>query len=213
MSKPLCQLEPNSEHPILLFELIYSLSWQLFVASLPNLSDTSMPFHCASRARANQKAALAGVIHEAKVDSKIGELVSALATAADLDVVQKANVREAKERFERSTRISTELASKMAQLESEGYGAWVRAREANDYVAFSPMLSEILELRKQMLKLAKPEMELYDAAIDDFDPRMKVCVCDQCMPVLVRPCVPSVQSFFHLPRPAVPAVCHGISMC
>ena len=127
----------------------------------------------AEEARANQKAALAGVIHEAKVDPKIGELVNGLAVATDLDVAQQANVREAKEKYERNTRISTELASKMAQLESEGYGAWVRARESNDYDAFAPILSEILELRKQMLRLAKPEMPLYDAAVDDFDPRMQ----------------------------------------
>ena len=41
------------------------------------------------------------------------------------------------------------------------------------------MLTEILELRKKMLALQKPEMELYDAAVDDFDPRMQVMVWPQ----------------------------------
>ena len=128
---------------------------------------------CTHRARANQKAALAGVIHESKVDPKIGEILAALEDTSGLSLEEKANIREAKKSFERNTRLPTELASKMAQLESEGYGAWVRARESNDYAAFSPMLKEILELRKHMLTLAKPEMQLYNAAIDDFDPRMQ----------------------------------------
>lgn len=127
----------------------------------------------AEEARANQKAALAGVIHESKVDPKIGEILAALEDTSGLSLEEKANIREAKKSFERNTRLPTELASKMAQLESEGYGAWVRARESNDYAAFSPMLKEILELRKHMLTLAKPEMQLYNAAIDDFDPRMQ----------------------------------------
>jgi len=133
---------------------------------------TMMPIG-AEEARANQKAALAGVVHEAKVDPKIGQLIAALEGAQDLTLVQKANLREAKTSFARNTRLSTELASKMAQLESEGYSAWVRARESGDYGAFQPMLMEILELRKTMLALTKPEMTLYNAAIDDFDPRME----------------------------------------
>ena len=129
----------------------------------------------AEQARANQKAALAGVVHDAKVDPKIGELLASLDDAA-LDAFSpkdKANVREARKSYERNTRLSTELASKMAQLESEGYGVWVRAREANDFEAFKPVMQEIVELRKQMLALTKPEMKLYNAAIDDFDPNMQ----------------------------------------
>jgi hypothetical protein len=52
-----------------------------------------------NRARANQKAALAGVVHEAKVDPKIGQLIAALEGAQDLTLVQKANLREVCECF------------------------------------------------------------------------------------------------------------------
>jgi carboxypeptidase Taq len=70
----------------------------------------------AEEARANQKAALAGVVHEAKVDPKIGELVAALEDASELGVAERANIREAKKMYERNTRLSTELASRMAQV-------------------------------------------------------------------------------------------------
>ena len=126
----------------------------------------------AEEARANQKAALAGVIHEAKVDPKIGELIALLEDASSLTTVERANLREAKKSYQQNTRVSTDLASRSAQLESEGYAAWVRAREADDYKSFSSILAEILALTKQMLVLKKPEMALYDAAVDDFDPRM-----------------------------------------
>ena len=129
----------------------------------------------AEQARAHQKAALAGVVHDAKVDPAIGELLSSLSGEAisGLSPAENANIREARKSFERNGRISTELASKMAQLESEGYGAWVRAREANDFEAFKPVLSDIIDLRKQILAKTKPEMDLYDAAVDDFDPNMQ----------------------------------------
>eukprot|EP00961_Rhodomonas_salina_P051193 687008-Rhodomonas_salina.2 len=126
-------------------------------------------------ARGNQKAALAGVVHQAKVDQEIGELISSIERVGtgELNTVEKANLREAKERFERDSRMSSELASKAALLESQTYAAWVRARSQADFEAFAPHLSAMIDLRKEILKATKPDMDLYDGAIDNFDPRMQ----------------------------------------
>jgi len=129
----------------------------------------------AEEARANQKAVLAGVLHEAKVDPVIGNLLSSLEKKQELlDDFQKANIRECKTRYERNTRMSAELASREAHLESTCYAAWVKARENSDFASFAPMLKEMFDLRKEILTLTKPEMSIYDAAIDSFDPRMKM---------------------------------------
>eukprot|EP00960_Hanusia_phi_P045545 757314-Hanusia_phi.AAC.1 len=67
----------------------------------------------------------------------------------------------------------------------------VKARENSDFRSFVPMLKEMFDLRKvkrllaslfvasqpvrqEILTLTKPDMSLYDAAVDSFDPRMKV---------------------------------------
>jgi hypothetical protein len=128
----------------------------------------------AEEARGNQKAALAGVVHEAKVDKEIGTLCEKLWPHREsLGQFGCANVREAKERWERASRMSAELASRAALLETKVYGAWVLAREKNDYPSFAPLLQEMLALQMEICRVTKPEMSLYDAAIDSFDPRMK----------------------------------------
>lgn len=68
----------------------------------------------------------------------------------------------------------SDLASgRAALLESQTYAAWVRARSQADFEAFAPHLSAMIDLRKEILKATKPDMDLYDGAIDNFDPRMQ----------------------------------------
>ena len=127
----------------------------------------------AEMARGKQKAALALKIHEAKVDKEIGELVRNIeSSGAQLDEVMRANIREAKLRFERNRRMPSSLAAREAELATTAYGIWVKAREQSNFAIFAPVLNETIELRKQICRITKPEMQLYDAAIDSFDPRM-----------------------------------------
>lgn len=51
-----------------------------------------------SELRGEQKAAIAGVLHEKSTDAILGQLISQLAADASLSDVQKAVVREAKRR-------------------------------------------------------------------------------------------------------------------
>ncbi len=127
----------------------------------------------AETARGKQKAALALTIHEAKIDEEIGKLIRTIeSSGAQLDEVMQANLREAKLRFERNRRMPSSLASRAAELETTAYGIWVKAREQSDFAMFAPVLNETIELRKQICRITKPDMDLYDAAIDSFDPRM-----------------------------------------
>lgn len=95
------------------------------------------------------------------------------AKISELDPFQSATVRIAKERFEQNSRMSSELASKSAELTSRAYGAWTRARAESDFASFAPLLKEVFELTKEINGITKPEMRGYDAAIDNFDPKMK----------------------------------------
>ncbi len=81
---------------------------------------------------------------------------------------QAANLRIAKERYERNTRMSSELASKAAELESRAYNAWTRARADADFASFSPLLKEMFDLQVYI--------------------RVCVCVC-KCVCVYIHTCV------------------------
>lgn len=133
----------------------------------------------ASEARAAQKSALAGFVHEASTSESLGKLISKLSAQIEkdgsdsggaLDEWARANVREAARDFARASAVPKELAQKKAQLESTAYAAWLEARSKSDFSIFAPALSEWIELCKKIAKAIDPEAPTpYDVLLDEFE--------------------------------------------
>ncbi len=96
-----------------------------------------------SNSRAAQKTTLAGVIYERKTEQELGELLDAFnEDGSCLSDVAKANVRDAHKVYHRTLALPKELVKKMAQLETDGYNDWIKARKASDFSIFRPVLNE-----------------------------------------------------------------------
>ncbi len=134
--------------------------------------ETMMPKNGAP-ARAEQMAALASIVHERNCDPKIAEWCAAI-DQSDLDLVGKANLREAKRTHQRATRIPARLAEEIARATALGQGIWAKARAAENVDDFLPTLEEILKLRREEASvLSEAGDDLYDALLDDYEPEMK----------------------------------------
>jgi len=141
------------------------------------------PGQGASEARAQQKAALAGFVHEASTSPALGELLAGLeraakgasspsdaaSTPAPLDEWALANVREASRDFARASAIPKELAKKKAALESSAYAAWLEARTKSDFSIFAPALKEWIELCQEIAKKIAPDAPTYDTLLNEFE--------------------------------------------
>ena len=68
--------------------------------------------------RSKASAVLAGVIHQKSIDSELGKLIANSQPSHPKDI---ANVKRAKEEYERSAKIPSDMAKKAAELQSEGY--------------------------------------------------------------------------------------------
>jgi carboxypeptidase Taq len=68
---------------------------------------------------------------------------------------------------------SKQQAMREAELEGEGYQAWIDARTNNNFHTFEPLLQEILNLKKDIAKATRPQLSLYDGNIDMFERGMK----------------------------------------
>ena len=134
----------------------------------------------ASEARAAQKSALAGFVHEAATSESLGKLISKLSARIEeegsgsgdggsFDEWALANVREASRDFTRASAVPRELAQKKASLESTAYAAWLSARSKSDFSVFAPALSEWIELCKQIAKAIDPGAPTYDVLLDEFE--------------------------------------------
>lgn len=130
--------------------------------------ETQMPPKGAAQ-RAEQAAAVAGVLHGLETDPRLGDwLETAGAQAVGTDAV---NVAEARRVHARATRVPARLAAELARAAVEGQTVWTDARAAADFAAFAPALGRIVALkREEAACLARPGSTPYDALLEDFEP-------------------------------------------
>ena len=122
--------------------------------------------------RATQTAALAEVIHARATDPRVGDWLAEIdadqldaADARSLDLIAKEYMRE--------RQVPGSLAAELARLSSAGQTAWVAARKAGSFKDFAPMLTEILQAKRDYAACIRGDgQSLYDALLDTFEPDM-----------------------------------------
>jgi len=126
----------------------------------------------AAQARAEQAAALAGVLHARRTDPRVGEWLAAVDVSA-LDADGDAQLREMRRLHGRACRVPAQLAEALARATSRAQGIWAEARTAGDPAGFLPALAEVVALRREegaaLAETAGPDAA-YDALIDDYEP-------------------------------------------
>ncbi|GMI03886.1 hypothetical protein TrRE_jg9642 [Triparma retinervis] len=100
-------------------------------------------------ARGVQSQALAGVIHERSTSPKIGALIAAVDEKC-LEGKELANFRLMVKAYKESCVIPKDLERRKAQVSSDAYVAWTKAREASDFDLFSPLLGEAFSGRSDV---------------------------------------------------------------
>ncbi|MBP5354047.1 MAG: carboxypeptidase M32 [Lachnospiraceae bacterium] len=118
-----------------------------------------------------------------------------------LDDDWKFIVKTMREDQERSRRIPEELFSRMVSAQTEAERAWEEAKEASDYSIFSPHLAKLIDLTKEVKALTHPEMELYDALLDDYEKGMDSATIDRIFTELKEGLVPLVRSILAAEQP------------
>ncbi len=125
----------------------------------------------ASEARARQISTLAGIIHERTTDPQLGEYLAAIQKDGfgSLNTLMACNIREAQRNFDLETKVPKRLAMEMAELGSSAHSVWISARKENKFSSFSPVLKHFLELKKEWAQCVFPDLNPYDANIDNFE--------------------------------------------
>lgn len=121
-----------------------------------------------AEARGEQIAALSGILHDRMTDPALGELLDLL--QGETDPVTRAMVRNVGRRYQRSVRVPTALVSASAQAASEGFAAWLRAREARSWALFQPALERLVSLAREVSACYGPAAHPYDQLLEEYDP-------------------------------------------
>ena len=155
--------------------------------------------------RAAQHAALAGAQHAAASLPRIGELLATLeAAATTLSADQRAVIRHARKDYDRATKLPAEFVSEKAAQGSRGYHAWAKAKAADDFASYAPVLEKNLEFAKREADYLGRGDAPYDCMLDKFDPGLTAAAVDKLFTELKRDLVPLVRAITASPVAAQP---------
>ena len=130
--------------------------------------ETMMPRGAAAQ-RAEEMAALEGVLHSRRTDPKVAEWLESI-DAAGLDEVGRAQIRHIRRAYERASKVPAALAARIARVTSEAQGTWAEARAEDDFAAFAPTLTEVLALKRKEGQALAASGDVYDAMLQDYEP-------------------------------------------
>lgn len=133
--------------------------------------ETMMP-HGASDQRGDERAAIEGILHQRRVDPRIGDWLASIDTTA-LDAVGKSQLRLIRRSYERNLRVPERLASELARAISKAHGSWATARADDDFAAFAPVLKDIVALRREEAEALAQGGNAYDALLNEYEPGAK----------------------------------------
>ncbi len=128
--------------------------------------ETMMPSGAAEQ-RAEEMAALAGVLHRRRTDPRIGDWLEAAAPESETDSRQLAEVRR---EFNRTQKVPEALAAELARTTSLAHRVWAEARASEDFALFRPKLEEVLTLSREKASALADGGDLYDALLEDYEP-------------------------------------------
>ncbi len=120
--------------------------------------------------RAEEHAAMSNILHARRTDPRVGDW---LAKAVAADEVAAANLRHIRRAYDRTMKVPARLAAELAKTTSLAHRVWAQARADEDVAAFLPMLSKVVDLRREEAACLASGGDLYDALHDDYEPGSK----------------------------------------
>lgn len=128
--------------------------------------ETMMPRGAAAQ-RAEEFAAIEGVLHARRTDPRVADWLAAATPADDEAGAQLRLIRRA---HTRASKVPARLAQDIARVTSAAQGVWAAARAADDVAAFLPTLAEVIALKREEAACLAQGGDLYDALLDDHEP-------------------------------------------
>jgi carboxypeptidase Taq len=123
--------------------------------------------------RADQAAYVAGLVHQKQTAPIMGDWLTALADsplAADPTSDAGAVIKHLRHDYDKRTRLPQSLVEELTRTGVQGQQVWAAARKANDFAAFQPILTKMVDLKKQEAAALGYTTTPYDPLLDDYEP-------------------------------------------
>lgn len=152
--------------------------------------------------RSEQLGLLSRLSHRMSVDPEYGRCLDEAERASEsLDEVGKRNLYLMRRTYDADTKLPEKLVGELSKQQAIATETWKKAKADNDWKMFEPELRKLMELsieKAELLKGVKGAATVYDAMIDDFEPKMTADVITGIFSELRDGLVPMVERFADL---------------
>ncbi len=133
--------------------------------------------------RGRQMATLSTISHEQftspALEELLQELVGGAGAAGDLSEIERFNVERTLKDVQRKKKYSERFVEEMALTTSKAFGAWHEACAKSDFKLFEPLLTRIVELKREEAEFLGYEEHPYNALVEDYEPGLRVKKIDE----------------------------------
>lgn len=160
-----------------LFSLIIKQSKELkILESIMNVlvwdQETMLP-HAGAVHRGDQKALLAGLIHEKKIDNSFFAHIETAYESLGQDCSDKAIIiKRLRRDIHKARKLTTSFVERFTQATSQAFFAWEEAKVKSSWKHFQPHLETLVGLAREKADLLGFSEHPYDALLDEYEPEM-----------------------------------------
>ena len=164
--------------------------------------------------RADQVAAVASLAHALRTDPAQGDRLERLAAGmagdgGDWSAEERATVLRLLRDHRKHVRLPARLVEETARACIDGQQAWVDARRRSAWKGFAPKLTRIVELKREQASCQSPDLDPYDALLDDYEPGARASAVSALFDRLRPGIVPLVRACQGAPHAPVDDVLRG----
>ncbi|MBX3415061.1 MAG: carboxypeptidase M32 [Pirellulales bacterium] len=145
--------------------------------------------------RAEQITYLSGMIHDRWTDPRLGEWLAALKAsplAADPTSETGATIKELTRTYDRKVKLPKPLVEELARTAVLGQQAWIVARQGDDFAKFAPLLTKMIDLKRQEAAALGYQESSYDPLLDEYEPGARTLEVTAVLAALREDLVPLV---------------------
>lgn len=124
--------------------------------------------------RAQQITTLSGIAHELSTSKDYEDLLQTLANNKSLSKNEQKNVQLLNSDFQKAKKLPHTFVERLSTATSACFHAWIKARKQNDFSLFEDELAKMIELQIEKANYYGYEGHIYNALLDDYEPKMTV---------------------------------------
>ena len=148
---------------------------------------------------------LSEAIYKLTTDESTGDLVEYLKSHKDeLDAVTCRKAELISRNYEQFHRIPAEEYVAYTVLVNDAQAAWEKAKNGNDFSVFQPYLQKIVDFNRKFAGYYHPEMQPYDALLNEYEEGMTAEILDGFFARLRSAIVPLLEKIREKENPVYP---------